>query len=74
MKISTLGAALLTINTVFSLSRMGPPHILLMKNILKKLFGDNLIQNAPHSPIITNPIETLWAELKKELEKEEQKI
>ena len=56
---------------IFSLSA---PHILLMKNILKKLFGDNLIQNAPHSPIITNPIETLWAELKKELEKEEQKI
>ena len=55
---------------------MWSPHILLkkMKNILKKLFGDNLIQNAPHSPIITNPIETLLAELKKELEKEEQKI
>ena len=45
-----------------------------IKNLLEKLFGDNLIQNAPHSPIITYPIETLWAELKKELEKEEQKI
>ena len=46
-----------------------------IKNLLEKLFGDNLIQNAPHSPDIAYPIETLWAELKKEeLKKEEQKI
>ena len=36
-----------------------------IKNLLEKLFGDNLIQNAPHSPDIAYPIETLWAELKK---------
>ena len=38
------------------------------KNIKKKLenlFGDKVIQNAPHSPDIAYPIETLWAELKK---------
>ena len=29
------------------------------------MFGDKLIQNAPHSPDIAYPIETLWAELKK---------
>ena len=33
--------------------------------LLEKLFGDKLIQNAPHSPDIAYPIETLWAELKK---------
>ena len=40
-------------------------YIKKIKNLLKKLFGDNLIQNAPHSPDIAYPIETLWAELKK---------
>ena len=34
--------------------------------LLEKLFGDKLIQNIPHSPDIAYPIETLWAELKKE--------
>ena len=33
--------------------------------MLKNLFEDKLIQNAPHSPDIAYPIETLWAELKK---------
>ena len=36
-----------------------------MKILLNELFGDKLIQNAPHSPDIAYPIETLWAELKK---------
>ena len=36
-----------------------------IKVLLEKLFGDKLIQNAPHSPDIAYPIETLWAELKK---------
>ena len=36
-----------------------------IKKLLENLFGDNYIQNAPHSPDITYPIETLWAELKK---------
>ena len=35
------------------------------KKLLETLFGDKLIQNAPHSPDIAYPIETLWAELKK---------
>ena len=49
------------------MSRIGPPHIYpkKIKNLLEKLFGDILIQNAPHSPDIAYPIETLWAELKK---------
>ena len=37
-----------------------------VKILLDKLFGDKMIQNAPHSPDIAYPIETLWAELKKE--------
>ena len=45
-----------------------------IKKLLEELFGDNLIQNAPHSPDIAYPIETLWAELKKKSKKEEQKI
>ena len=36
-----------------------------IKKLLEQLFGDNFIQNAPHSPDIAYPIETLWAELKK---------
>ena len=36
-----------------------------VKKLLEKLFGDRLIQNAPHSPDIAYPIETLWAELKR---------
>ena len=35
------------------------------KKVLENLFGDKVIQNAPHSPDIAYPIETLWAELKK---------
>ena len=38
-----------------------------IKKLLEELFGDNLIQNAPHSPDIAYPIETLWAELKKKV-------
>ena len=38
-----------------------------IKKLLEELFGNNLIQNAPHSPDIIYPIETLWAELKKNL-------
>ena len=36
-----------------------------IKLLLENLFGDKLIQNAPHSPDISYPIETLGAELKK---------
>ena len=36
-----------------------------IKVLLEKFFGDKLIQNAPHSPDIAYPIETLSAELKK---------
>ena len=36
-----------------------------IKNMLENLFGDKVIQNAPHSPDIAYPIEILWAELKK---------
>ena len=36
-----------------------------IKKLLENFFGDNYIQNAPHSPDIAYPIETLWAELKK---------
>ena len=36
-----------------------------IKVLIEKYFGDKLIQNAPHSPDIAYPIETLWAELKK---------
>ena len=36
-----------------------------IKVLLEKFFGDKFIQNAPHSPDIAYPIETLWAELKK---------
>ena len=39
-----------------------------------KLFGDNHIQNAPHSPDIAYPIETLWAELKKRVKERRAKI
>ena len=35
--------------------------------IKKKIFGDNFIQNAPHSPYIAYPIETLWIERKKKV-------
>ena len=38
-----------------------------IKKLLEELFGDNFIQNAPHSPDIAYPIETLWAELKKKV-------
>ena len=38
-----------------------------VKKLLEKLFGDKIIQNAPHSPDIAYPIETLWAELKKRI-------
>ena len=31
-----------------------------MKILLNNLFGDNFIQNAPHSQDITYQIETLW--------------
>ena len=37
----------------------------IIKDLFEKLFGDNLIQNAPHFPYITYPIETLWDQLKK---------
>ena len=37
-----------------------------IKLLLENLFGDKLIQNAPHFPDIAYPIETLWAELKGE--------
>ena len=36
-----------------------------MKILLNELFGDKFTQNAPHSPDIAYPIETLLAELKK---------
>ena len=36
-----------------------------IKVLLEDYFGDKFIQNAPHSPDIAYPIETLWAELKK---------
>ena len=45
-----------------------------IKKLLEQLFGDNFMQNAPHSPDITYPIETLWAELKKELKIEDKKF
>ena len=45
-----------------------------IKNLLEKLFGDNLIQNAPHSPDRAYPIELYGLNWKKELKKEEQKI
>ena len=35
------------------------------KELIKQLFGDKFIQNAPNSPDLAYPIETLWAELKK---------
>ena len=38
-----------------------------VKKLLEELFGDKFIQNAPHSPDIAYPIETLWAELKKKV-------
>ena len=39
---------------------MGPPHIHPKKErILEKLFGDNLLQNLPHSPDIAYPIKNL---------------
>ena len=34
-----------------------------IKVLIEKYFGDKLIQNAPHSPDIAYPIETLWSEL-----------
>ena len=36
-----------------------------IKILISELFGDKYIQNAPHSPDIAYPIETLWAELKR---------
>ena len=36
-----------------------------IKVLLEKYFDDKLIQNAPYSPDISYPIETLWAELKR---------
>ena len=41
-----------------------------IKKLLENLFGDKVIQNAPNSPDIAYPIETLWAELKKWLKTE----
>ena len=38
-----------------------------IKVLHEKYFDDKLIQNAPHSPDIAYPIETLWAELKKRI-------
>ena len=39
---------------------MGPPHIHPKKyRTLEKLFGDNLIQNAPYSPDIAYPLKNL---------------
>ena len=35
--------------------------------MLENHFGDKIIQNAPHSPDIAYPIETLWAELKRKV-------
>ena len=37
-----------------------------IKSLLKNLFDDKLIQKTPNSPDIAYPIETIWAELKKE--------
>ncbi len=45
-----------------------------IKKLLEKLFGDNFIQNAPHSPDIAYPIESLWAELKKRVKERSEKI
>ena len=45
-----------------------------VKKLLEKFFGYKIIQNAPHSPDIAYPIETLWAELKKESKIEDLKI
>ena len=44
-----------------------------IKKLLEELFGDNFIQNAPHSPDIAYPIETLWAELKKRVKEKRAK-
>ena len=41
-------------------------HLILkkIKKLLEKLFGDNMIKNAPRSPDRAYLIESLWAELK----------
>jgi hypothetical protein len=36
-----------------------------IKVLINEFFGDKYIQNAPHSPDMAYPIETLWTELKK---------
>ena len=38
-----------------------------IKALLENHFGDKIIQNAPHSPDIAYPIETLWAESKRKV-------
>ena len=43
---------------ICSSNKIGPSHIH-PKNLLGKLFGDNLIQNLPHSPDIAYPIKNL---------------
>ena len=45
-----------------------------IKILIDELFGDKYIQNAPHSPDIVYPIETLWAELKSRVKNRIQKI
>ena len=35
-----------------------------IKVLINEFFGDKYIQNAPHSPDMAYPIETLWTELK----------
>ena len=39
------------------------------KKLIKKLFGNNFIQNAPNSPDLAYPIENIWGYLKPRIKK-----
>ena len=39
------------------------------KKLIKKLFGNNLVQNAPNSPDLAYPIENIWGYLKPRIKK-----
>ena len=39
------------------------------KNLIKKLFGNNFIQNTPNSPDLAYPIENIWGYLKPRIKK-----
>ena len=58
-----------SINLYFEQDGATPHTSQANKFLIKKLFGDNLIQNPPNSPDLAYPIENIWGYLKPKIKK-----